>query len=533
MRPNFLWITLEDTSPRLGCYGDPIAVTPNLDRIAAEGVRYPNAFATAGVCAPSRCAVITGMYQTSIGGHHMRTTHQNARTPELPTPYDIVPPPYVKAFPEYLRAAGYYCSNNDKTDYQFAAPATAWDDCSTTGHWRNREDGQPFFAVFNLFGTHESGMWEKDEPLVTDPDSVQLPPYLPDTPKSRRALARHYDNLAASDRRVGELLRELEEDGLDGNTIVMVWSDHGEGLPRAKRWTYDAGIRVPLLVKIPGASNAGTVNDRLVSMIDLGPTVLSLAGVAIPSHMQGQSFAGPMDAGERNYIYATRDRYDEAYDMVRSVRDRKFKYICNLDVTKPYLLWIPYSLKHPISQELWRLRAEGGLEGSGMTLFQSRVPEELYDCEADPHELFNLAHDPAYANVLARMRQALQEWRERCGDLGELPEVTMVRSMWPNGEQPVTAAPVAVVLSGERSGTEPIPQTEEPHLVAGPLMVMLHSATQGASIAYTTDEGEQPRWRLYTEPFRVPQGGKLYVRARAVRIGYQDSGVVSYRIRTH
>jgi len=285
-RPNILWISLEDTSPRFGCYGDPIARTPNIDRLAAGGQRFPHAFSTAGVCAPSRSAIITGMYQIAIGTHHMRTTHTNPHTPELPTPYSAVPPPYVRTFTEYLRGAGYFCTNNQKTDYQFAPPLTAWDECNDTAHWRHRDKNQPFFAVFNPTVTHESGMWPReDRPLQTDPEKVQLPPYLPDTPKARQALARHYDNLAQADRQVGEILGQLEEDGLAADTIVFLWSDHGEGLPRGKRWPYDAGIRIPLIVRWPGQLEPGSVSENLVSLIDLGPTVLSLAGIEIPQHM--------------------------------------------------------------------------------------------------------------------------------------------------------------------------------------------------------------------------------------------------------
>jgi arylsulfatase A-like enzyme len=312
--PNILWISLEDTTPRFGCYGDPIARTPHIDRLAASGRRFPNAFSTAGVCAPSRSAIITGMYQTSIGTHHMRTTHTNRYTPEMPTPYSAVPPHYVKTFTEYLRAAGYYCTNNSKTDYQFPSPITAWDECSDEAHWRNRADGQPFFSVFNPTVTHESGMWPRDDrPLITDPSAVKLPPYLPDTPKAREALAHHYDNLAIADERVGQILGELRADGLAENTIVFLWSDHGEGLPRGKRWPYDAGIRIPLLVRWPGQLEPGSVCEDLVSLIDLGPTVLSLAGIELPSHLQGQPFLGPR-AIQREYVFATRDRYDESYE---------------------------------------------------------------------------------------------------------------------------------------------------------------------------------------------------------------------------
>ncbi len=521
-RPNFLWITLEDTSPRFGCYGDPVARTPHIDRLAAEGRRYTHAFATAGVCAPSRASVITGMYQIAIGTHHMRTTHTNRHTPEMPTPYHVVPPPYVKAFPEYLRAAGYYCTNNVKTDYQFAPPLTAWDECSTEAHWRHREHpDQPFFAVFNFTVTHESGMWPQEGRLLqTDPAAVSLPPYLPDTPKTRAALAQHYDNLALADQRVGELLRQLEEDGLADRTIVFLWSDHGEGLPRAKRWLYDAGIRVPLIVRWPGQLEPGSVCDDLVSLIDLGPTVLSLAGLEVPAHLQGQPFLGP-HARRREYVYAARDRHDEAYDMVRAVRDRRFKYIRNYHPEKPYLLWIPYSFRHPIAQEMWRLYAEGGLEeGPQQLMFRPHRPvEELYDCASDPYEIRNLAADPAYREVLLRLRGELDRWRREVGDLGEIPEEQMVRQMWPGGVQPQTAPPVFIPITPDHPGLEP---AAEGGTFRGPVLVLLHCPTQGASIAYTTDPGERPRWRLYTGPLRLP-AGTTTLRAKAVRIGYRDS----------
>ena len=519
-RPNILWISLEDTSPRFGCYGDPIARTPSIDQLAAGGQRFPNAFSTAGVCAPSRSAIITGMYQTAIGTHHMRTTHTNPHTPELPTPYSAVPPPYVKTFTEYLRGAGYFCTNNQKTDYQFAPPLTAWDECNDRAHWRHRDKNQPFFAVFNPTVTHESGMWPReDQPLQTDPDQVQLPPYLPDTPKARQALARHYDNLARADQQVGKILGQLEEDGLAEDTIVFLWSDHGEGLPRGKRWPYDAGIRIPLIVRWPGQLTPDSISENLVSLIDLGPTVLSLAKVEIPRHMQGQPFLGPQ-ARPRKYVFAARDRHDEAYDMVRAVRDRRYKYIRHFYPEKPYLLWIPYRNKHPILQEMWRLHAEGELEGPQQLMFRCpRPPEELYDLETDPFEIHNLAGDPAHSPVLEGLRQALDQWREECGDLGEIPEEQLVARWWPGGVQPRTATPLFVPIAASNPGLEAAP---EGGCFKAPLLVQLHCATQGASIAYTEEAGDDPHWRLYTEPLRL-EPGTTTLRTRAVRIGYVES----------
>ncbi|GAA4843107.1 sulfatase-like hydrolase/transferase [Paenibacillus vulneris] len=539
-RPNILWISLEDTSPRFGCYGDPLARTPNIDKLAEEGVTYRNAFATAAVCAPSRSAVITGMYQTSIGTHHMRTEHTNVNTPELPTPYFAVPPAHVKTFTEYLRAEGYYCTNNFKTDYQFASPLTAWDEDGMEAHWRHREPGQPFFAVFNHILTHESSMWgdmvrkayypneTAEKPLVTDPDKVTIPPYLPDTPKSRQALAKYYDLIEEADQFVGKLLNQLEEDGLADNTIVFLWSDHGEGLPRAKRWPYDAGIRVPLIVRWPGAIEPGQKSDQLVSLIDLGPTVLSAAGAAMPYHLEGQPFLGK-NMQARDYVYATRDRYDEAYDKVRAVRDKKFKYIRNYYPEKPYLQWIPFSHQHPMFQELWRLQLAGQLEGDQQILMQNHRPaEELYDCEKDPYEIRNLADHPEYKDVLERMRTALDVWQDKYDVWGGIPEEQMVNQMWPGGVQPAAAAPIYIPINNGLSGVEPSPNG----VFHEPTAVMLHSATQGASLAYTTDEGPEPRWKLYTGPIILTEGATR-IRAKAVRIGYKDSeeAVATYVIK--
>lgn len=518
---NILWISLEDTSPRFGCYGDPVARTPNIDRLAAEGCRFPNAFSTAGVCAPSRAAIITGMYQVSIGAQHMRTAHTHPDTPELPTPYEVVPPPFVKAFPEYLRAAGYYCTNNHKTDYQFEPPASAWDECDPQAHWRHREPDQPFFAVFNPTLTHESGMWPKeDETIETDPDQLTLPPTLPDTPKVRLALARHYDNVARSDAIVGQLLDQLEEDGLSESTMVVLWSDHGEGLPRAKRWVYDAGIRVPMIIRWPGELKPGSQVNQLVSLIDLGPTMLSVAGLEVPVHLQGQAFLGPKRRDPRRNVFAARDRFDESYDMVRAVRDKRFKYICNFQPEKPYLLWIPYRNKHPAVQEIWRLKAEGKLEGPQKLIARDRRPvEELYDTDADPHEINNLADDPSQRGNLEDMRSVMRAWQNRIGDLGDIPETEMVRRWWPDGVQPTTADPVFVPLSPASPGMETAKTSFQ---TDGPLNLQLHCATQGASISWTTDPGDHPKWRLYTDPIPITPGG-ITIRAKANRIGYKPS----------
>ena len=519
-RPNILWISTEDISPDLGCYGDSYAFTPNLDRLAAQGVRYRNAFAVAPVCAPSRSAIITGMYPTTIGSMHMRSK--------------AVPPAGVKAFTEYLRAAGYYCTNNSKTDYNFEAPPahsppdTVWDESSNTAHWRNRSDkGQPFFAVFNIMVTHESQIRASDEQYKRntarlkkeefhDPAIAKLPPYYPDTPLVRKDWARYYDNITAMDYRVADLLKELVDDGLAENTIVFFWGDHGRGLPRAKRSVYDSGLRVPLIVRWPGRIEPGTVNDDLVSLFDLGPTALSLAGAPIPAHMQAQAILGPQKKAPRQYAFAIRDRMDEAPDMMRSVMDKRYHYIRNFHPDRPYAQHIAYLEEMPTMQELRRLYKDhmNALDpnyGKALSSVQLRFmlpekpPEELYDLIDDPHEINNLASSPRHRVILKQMRAALEKWQMETKDLGNVPEIDLRERMRPGGVWQKVAAPTVSESASALS-----------------VQVRLSCPTEGASIAYTTDVGEKPHWLLYTGELTLKRPATL--RVKACRLGYLDSG---------
>jgi N-sulfoglucosamine sulfohydrolase len=521
-RPNIVWISNEDMSPRLGAYGDKRARTPVLDRLATRSVRFTRAFTTAPVCAPSRAAIITGMYQNAIGAQHMRTTEDTV--PELPGPYLAVPPFYVKAFPEYLRAAGYFTSNRAKTDYQFGVPFTIWDDLGSMAHWRNRTGSQPFFSVFNLEITHESRIFptspaRKGKPLVTDPSEVEVPPYNPDTPLVREELARVYDNIADMDAQVGEILKQLQEDGLAENTIVFYWSDHGDGMPRAKRSLYDSGLHVPLMIHVPRSlmpkAPAGVVDDRLVSFIDLAPTVLALAGLEVPTHLPGRALLG--SAAAPAYVFAARDRMDMEYDMMRSARDARFLYVRNFVPELPYAGHIVYRNQSAIMQEWLRLQAEGRLSGpSALWMRRSRPPEELYDTLTDPHQIKNLAGDAAHRPTLARMRNAVNDWMARIGDQGLVNEPEMIQRMWPGGVQPETAAPYIV----PRRTTES-PARRESIRIDGPTEFVVYVPTQGASIGYTTDTGANPKWRLYTGPILVDS--PTTVRAKAIRYGYKES----------
>ncbi len=520
-RPNILWISAEDLSPDLACYGDTYARTPNLDAFAAQGVRYTNAFSSAPVCAPSRSAMITGMYPTTIGSLHMRSK--------------AVPPAGIKAFTEYLRAAGYYCTNNAKTDYNFEAPPgnrppdTVWDETSRNAHWRNRPDKrQPFFAVFNHEVTHEGQVRSDDATYARntaalkpedfhDPAKVVVPPYYPDTPLVRKNIARYYDLITALDYQITRLLRQLEEDGLADNTIVFFWGDHGRGLTRGKRWVYDSGTRVPLIIRWPGKFKAGTVEDRIVSLIDLGPTVLSLAGVRPPAYMQGQAFLGQYAAQARTYAFAHRDRMDETYDMMRAVRDKQFRYIKNFFPGRPYAQHIAYMEEMPILKEMRRLYKEHmnalspdygrALNQTQLLYFQAeKPPEELYDLAADPYEIKNLAGDPKYLSVLKRMRAALAQWQKDTNDLGLVPEMELRERMRPGGVWQKVAAPVIHESGGK---------------------LMISSTTPGASIAYTTEDGKTPHWLLYHEP--LPLTRPLRLRVKACRFGYLDSDEVVRR----
>jgi len=430
-RPNILWLSCEDISPTIGCYGDPHAITPNIDNLAKRGVRYTHAFTTAGVCAPCRSGIITGLYQSTLGTHHMRCNAQL--------------PPKVKPFPIYLREQGYYCTNNSKTDYQFKVPKDTWDMSGRKGHWRNRKaPKQPFFSVFNFAGCHESGIantskyqsvTEKLSPSERqNPDKLTtLPPYYPDTPAVRKDWKRNYELITAMDAWVGEILAQLDEDGLTENTIVFFWSDHGVGLPRAKRWLYDSGTRIPLIVHLPeryrddqqGAP--GTVSDQLISSIDFGPTTLSLAGLPIPKAMQGRPFLGAKTAPTRDYVYGARDRMDERYDIIRMARDKRFKYIRNYEPLKTFYQYMETPEKGVTMKELRTLHEAGKLKPNAEKFFSPTKPnEELYDCQADPYELNNLANDPKFASHLRRLRAAHLKWVKDTKDIGLIAEPIII-----------------------------------------------------------------------------------------------------------
>lgn len=435
-RPNILWITAEDMSPSLGCYGDPQAVTPNLDRLAAEGVRYTRVFATAPVCSPVRSTLITGRYAPSMGTHNMRSA--------IPLPAG------VRGFPSLLRDAGYYTTNNSKTDYNILDAQQvireSWNDSGPDAHWRNRPKGAPFFAVFNLMTSHQSRsmVWPYEkfrsevQSLLTadqihDPSRIRLPPYYPDSRLIRRDWARFYDCVTAMDVEAGELLSQLKQDKLDRNTIVFFYSDHGSGMPRHKRILLDSGMHVPLIIRTPDRWRSqltgapGSTNERLLSFVDFPPTVLGLAGVQPPSWMQGNAFTG--GSHEREFVFGHRDRVDEAIDCARLVRDSRYLYIRNFMPHLSHHQPTAWPDQGQIRSELTRLADSGKLDAAQSYYVAPQRPrEELYDCLSDPQNLQNLADSIDHRDQLRRLRKTLLAHLKLTRDTGFVPEVSLARS---------------------------------------------------------------------------------------------------------
>jgi len=416
-RPNILWIVSEDNNPYLGCYGDKVARTPTLDGMAAKGILYENCFSQAPVCAPARFTLVSGMYATSCGpAEHMRAQGKG--------------PAALRGFPAYLREAGYYCTNNAKTDYN--APISikdAWDESSNNAHWRNRPAGKPFFAVFNHGVTHESSMFGKgDRAGGTDPASVRLPAYHPDTPEFRADRAHYYDQMALLDGQVAKLLKALEDDGLSEDTIVFYYGDNGGVLARSKRFCFDSGLHVPLILVFPkkfqhlAPGAAGSRVDAPVSFVDFAPTVLSLAGVAAPKYFQGHAFAGPQKAEPQRYAFCFRNRMDERYDFVRTVRDKRYRYMRNYMPHVIYGQHVAYMFQQRSVAQWFEMYKEGKLTGPQKYFWEEKPEEEFYDLQADPDEVKNLIAAPEHQKTIGEMRSALRQQMLAIRDNGFIPE---------------------------------------------------------------------------------------------------------------
>lgn len=423
---NIMILQAEDTGRSQGCYGNPAAHTPAIDQLAAEGVRYTHAFSTAPVCAPSRSTMVTGQYAWSYGAHHMRS--------------NVLSPPTL--FTERLRAAGYYVNWSNKTDFNFEPPATFADD---RHDWfgdlaSGKLKGRPWLLYHNCFETHESYMWSErylheiqpqlapDPPC--DPASVEVPPYLADTPEIQTEIARHYDALRLQDRIIDRALRALDASGERDNTLVIYLSDHGRGLIREKRWCYEAGIHLPLILRWPGVLPAGVEESRLVSWVDLAPTLLAAAGIDSPDGNPGRIFAGPSTQTQtlpREFIVAGRDRMDEAFDRVRILRSQNFLYIRNDFPQIPYAQRLRFMERQQSTRVMRERNTQKTLTPEQSQWFaEHKPPEELYDCRTDPHNVKNLAGDPAYQEQLIWHRDQLQRELNTYGDLGEVSEPTLI-----------------------------------------------------------------------------------------------------------
>lgn len=419
-KPNFLWITSEDNGPELGCYGDEFADTPNIDALAARGQRYLNCWSNAPVCAPARTTIISGMFPNSLGAQHMRS--------------EVQLPPEAQLYPQVFRQLGYYCTNNSKEDYNLKTPANLWDDSSGKAHWRKRRAGQPFFAVFNFTISHESKLRTRPHTAIHDASKVKVPPYHPDTPEVRQDWAQYYDRVTEMDREVGQVLQQLQDDGLAESTIVFYYGDHGSGMPRGKRWLYQSGLRIPMIVHVPERFQAlvmdqyqvGTASDRLVSFVDLMPTVLSLAGQRPAPELQGKAFLGKYATDKPEYIYGFRDRMDERYDMSRAVRDEKYLYIRNFYPQRPQGSYLDYMFQTPTTKVWKRMFDAGQLDNAQSVFWKPKASEELYDIAADPYQIKNLADDTVHAQTLARFRKATRDWMLRIKDVGLIPEGQML-----------------------------------------------------------------------------------------------------------
>lgn len=427
--PNVLWIYLEDVSGWFSCYGDNVIETPHMDALAERGVRFDRFYMPAGVCSATRSAVINGMMQTSIGAHHHRSCRASFRGQPLGPDYDrnelsaeVVPLPIL------FRQAGYYTFNEGggKDDFNFE-----WDPEAFYNHrgkawnfkgakdgseWTGREEGQPFFGQIQVSGGKSGNRVSK----VIDRDTVPVPPYYPDIPLVREEIAHHYDCLLYTDAMVGDIVAALRRDGLEENTVIMLFSDHGYKLHRHKQYLYEGGIRMPCIVAGPGIPQ-GQVRRDLVSGIDLAPATLAAAGLPVPEVMEGVNFLAK-DHQARSFVVAARDRCDFTYEQIRAVVTPRFKYLKN-GLTDRSFMNPSYKDPWPVSKEFRRMMAANEMNETQLLFFGPKKPEEeLYDLANDPHEIRNLAEDPKYKGILQEHRDLLADWISETGDQGQAVE---------------------------------------------------------------------------------------------------------------
>ncbi len=546
-RPNIIFVISEDLSSRWGCFGDKVARTPNLDALAEEGVRFTNVHTMAGVSGASRSGLITGVFQNFTGMPHMRAMS----CPE--GKYFAVPPANIKAYPELLRRDGYFTYCDVKFDYQWTTPAlpgaftifnevekdrNSVDAYCLNPRWREYDmKGKPFYFNYNPQITHESGLffsddpslsdWERGNPLKwdkmremykdrivpTNPKKVDLGQFYLDKKGSRKEIARFYDNIQIMDCQVGDLIKNLKADGLWDNTILIVTTDHGDCLPRAKREGYDSGTRVPMIMHVPAKYRPawmpadGQTCERLISFEDMPPTLLGWAGAKIPSYMKGIDLSKD-NPKNREYVFADRGRMDNIYINAFFVQNTKYQYVRNLTKT-PNGSKIPYREHLMTMKDLREAYDKGQLKGGMKAWFEERPVEEFYDLTKDPYELNNVINDPAYAKEIANMRKVMDDWRDQGNDATIVPEKQLRASVLDaNGQQNTTMQPV-------------VSQDEINH------KVYITNLTDYASIGYSFDG---KHYDVYTKSFSVPAGvDKIW--AKAVRYGWKESPVVEFTVK--
>jgi len=436
-KPNIIWITIEDQSQYLLPFnGNNDINLPNLEKIAQESLIFDNMYATYPVCAPARSSIITGMYPNSIGTHNMRTMSYNyykkngnlGERNEKEKPLGI--PRYssklaesIRTFPTILRENGYFTFNKAKGDYNFIISDSTWSEYGTNKKITNADS--PIFAVYNYNVTHESSMWQRDkEELMVDPNNLKVPPIFPDDSIVRHSLAVNYSNLIEMDNQVGKLVNHLKEEDLYDNSYIFFYSDHGGPFPRHKRAIYETGTKVPFFVKLPKGKKVNVDTGQLLSFVDFAPTVLSIAGIEVPSFLQGKAFLGKhKDDSKREYLFTASDRFDENPDRIRAVRDIKYKYIRNYFPENSHALNVAYRKQMVLMRHLTSLHLRDELSKEHDLWF--RVPklrEELYDLENDPFELKNLSDNPDYADKLKNLSNVLDGWIQEIDDLGRIPE---------------------------------------------------------------------------------------------------------------
>jgi N-sulfoglucosamine sulfohydrolase len=421
-KPNIIWILSEDISVDLACYGTPVVKTPNLDNMAANGIRFINAYSTAPVCSPSRSAIITGMFQTSIGAHNHRSHRDDG--------YRL--PASVKPITDYLREAGYFTVNAtnpaegvrtpSKTDFNFQPDHPVFDG----DDWSQRQAGQPFFAQITIDETHRSKKWEttvQDHRPSIDPATIVLPAYYPDHPLIREDWATYLESIQLMDSYVGKIFERLDKEGITDNTIVIFTGDNGRCMIRDKQFLYEGGIHVPFLIRWPGKFRSGSIDKRLISLIDISASILDFAGIKIPAYMEGIALF-KNESPARDHIVAARDRMDETVDKMRAVRTARFKYIKNYYPDRPYMQPNNYKeTQYPAWNLMKELHASGKLtKQQGLFCSSTKPAEELYDIDKDPEEFNNLALNPGYKQELSKMRQLLESWIKKTGDMGQKTE---------------------------------------------------------------------------------------------------------------